>query len=118
MECKDSVWKSSLKKNIDIFVEFKLDILAVKEILWTGMEWWIIRFEMSVIAVIRHISLVLILLLVWESVSMRIIEFKPVNEKICKQSINGKTQNISVVSAYDPIEENWWSYRWILWLPR
>ena len=37
---------------------------------------------------------------------MRIIEFKPVNEKICKQSINGKTQNISVVSAYDPIEEN------------
>ena len=36
----------------------------------------------------------------------RFIKFKPVNEKICKLRIEGKTLNISNASAHDPTKVN------------
>ena len=95
----------ALRKLTDVFMEYKLDVLAVQEMRWTGkgvMDKRNCSVYYSCHERLHHFGTGFI---VSKRIRDKVIEFKPVNERICRLRIRGKTHNISIICAHAPTED-------------
>lgn len=95
----------ALKNLIEIFTSYNMDLMAVQEIRWLGhsvLEKKNYSFYYSCHDSQHQFGTGFV---VSKKIRERVIDFLPVNERLCKLRLKGKLQNISVICAHAPTEE-------------
>ena len=95
----------ALRNLVDVFDEYSIDVLALQEIRWTGQG----IFEKKKHSVFyscqnKHHQFGTGFI-VNKRIRNNVIEFKPVNERICKLRLKGRHYNISIICAHAPTED-------------
>ncbi|XP_042906181.1 craniofacial development protein 2-like [Parasteatoda tepidariorum] len=95
----------AVKKLTDVFLEYKLDVLAVQEMRWTGSGVMDKRNCSIYYSCHDRLHQFGTGFIVNKRIRDKVIEFKPVNERICRIRIKGRTHNISIICAHAPTED-------------
>ena len=94
-----------LKKLIDTTKNYNIDILAIQEIRWTGNG--ILEKKDCTVYYSCHKNLHQFGtgFLIHRNIKHLVIDFQPVNMRICKIRIRGRLYNYSIINIHAPTEE-------------
>ena len=94
-----------LSEIADEFRKYKLHVLALQEIRWPGSgridkKDFTVMFSGAETGRQRGTGF-----MISKEVRKSLMEFTPVNERLCKIRLKGKFHNISIISTYAPTED-------------
>lgn len=111
MELRYGTWnvlslfrKGALRNIMNVVGEYKLDILAIQEIRWTGKD--VIEQRLGTIyyscGESHHFGTGFV---VGKYMKQHVLDFIPVDERICILRVKGRFNNYSLISVHAPTEE-------------
>ena len=96
----------SLKNLLDQMMAYKLGILSLQETNWNGTDIWETRnhiiFSSGKLDKMRNVGVAFI---VDKAMRSSIIQFTPINERICTLRMRTRFFNLSIVNCHSPTEE-------------
>jgi len=100
-----SLYRSgSLQNLIEVTQDYKIDLLAAQEVKWLGRSVTERRFaKYTVVVIINNIFGTGFI--VSKHIRSRVIDFKPIDRRMCMLKIIGKFKNCRFIFAHAPTEE-------------